>query len=214
MALAGRPLLEHVLERVMAMPGLDDVVVATSTEERDAAVLAVSAGLGLRAWRGSETDVLARMRDAAAWAGADVVVRVTADCPFWDPDVGGTVLHAYLAAAPAGVQYLSNDTALSGYPDGLDTEVFSMAALEAAAALARRAHDREHVTPWMRTPWMRDVLRGGMVACATGDFRHLKLSVDTPPDYDRAVRIAGLLPARDFTLAATLAACAAAGEAV
>ena len=90
--------------------------------------------------------MLDRYYQAAREAGADIVIRVTGDCPLVDPALVELVLECYRAG---GVDYASN-TCPPTFPDGLDVEVFSFAALERAWQEATAAHDREHVTPYLR----------------------------------------------------------------
>ncbi|HLF22787.1 MAG TPA: aminotransferase class III-fold pyridoxal phosphate-dependent enzyme, partial [Burkholderiales bacterium] len=97
--------------------------------------------------RGSLSDVLARYHKAATESSADVVVRVTGDCPLIDPEVVDRVVAAYLTD---DCDYASN-TLVCTYPDGLDTEVFSLNALAIAWQTAQRATEREHVTPYLRS---------------------------------------------------------------
>ncbi|HSJ08192.1 MAG TPA: NTP transferase domain-containing protein, partial [Longimicrobiales bacterium] len=91
-ALAGRSVLEHVLERCAAIPGVDAVCCATSVRAADDVVAGAAAVLGAAVVRGSEADVLGRYAQAAREMDADVVLRVTADCPLIDPRVCGAVL--------------------------------------------------------------------------------------------------------------------------
>ena len=85
MDVAGRPLLARVLERVGMAETVDEVVLATSDSSADGPLAELAEDLGVRCHRGSEQDVLRRMREAANVAAADVVVRVTGDCPLIDP---------------------------------------------------------------------------------------------------------------------------------
>lgn len=198
LSLNGRPMLDHVLERVKATDGIGYVVLATSTAVKDAALMAIAEKRGIPVWRGPEKDVLTRVADAAEWADADVVVRVTADCPFWAPEIGDEVISAFFDAR---TDYLSNDTSRSGYPDGTDVEVFTRQALQLAVAGATKAEDREHVTPWIRRH-----LKVGTVLNATGNYTHIKLSCDTPADYELARAMYEHLTPKALHLAATLAA--------
>ena len=180
--LAGRPMLAHVLDRARSLGY--DVVLATSVLDRDDGVAAVAAGCGIPVVRGSEWDVLGRMADAARLARADTVVRITGDCPLWAPDVGVRTLALYRETG--GLGYVSNDTLVSGWPDGTDVEVFSASWLYLAAAQTREGrdweywqHDREHVTPWIRRHAPCLTLR------SSEDWRAVKLSVDSSDDFAR-----------------------------
>ena len=165
----------HVLERA-ALLGYPTWL-ATSVSTRDD-LLAETAGLaGYHVFRGSEWDVLGRMAAAAQAAAADVVVRVTGDCPLLAPDVSRRVVELY---ERQGGGFASNDTLVSGWPDGLDTEVFKATFLLAADRLAMSRTDREHVTPWLRRQERWPVLRN-----EAGDWRHVKLSVDCHEDFER-----------------------------
>lgn len=199
--LAGRPMLAHVLERVRYVPGIQSVVLATSDAERDRALSVVASDQNIWTHYGSEWDVLSRVYDAAQLARADAVLRVTADCPFFDPMVGGMVVQDFHLK---GVDYVWNDTSSSGFPDGLDAEVFSLEALKLASEQATRREDREHVTPWMRR-----MLRTHTVQCQSGDFSRYKLSIDRVEDYEYAQDIHRFLMPGIFDLQSTIAACEA-----
>jgi len=176
--LAGRPVLGWVLARVGEAPGLDEVAVATSTLERDAPVVAVAQAVGVRVVRGDERDVLDRYRTAAEALAADVVVRVTADCPLVDPEVIGRLLAArgdrdYAAVATGAMPPAPG---LRRFPDGLDAEAFTRAALEAAWGQASAPYDREHVSPWIKRhvqPWWLE---------AEEDLGDERWTVDEPAD--------------------------------
>jgi glutamate-1-semialdehyde 2,1-aminomutase/spore coat polysaccharide biosynthesis protein SpsF len=145
--IAGRSMLEHIVSRVALSRFISQVIIATSTQNADDAIAAVAAEREFDVYRGSETDVLDRYYRAARSVNADVVVRITGDCPFTDPEVIDRVIHSFLKG---DCDYASN-TLVCTYPDGLDVEVFSVAALEAAWLEGRRSADREHVTPYIRT---------------------------------------------------------------
>jgi spore coat polysaccharide biosynthesis protein SpsF len=189
--IGGEPMLARVLARAAAIPGIAGVVLATSAEPRDRALVDVARRAGVETFTGSEADVLDRYYQAARQVGAAAVVRITADCPLLDPDVSGRVVRRF---ADGDVDYVSNcpDGALS-FPDGLDTEVFGMAALERAWREATRPSDREHVTTFIR----RHPERFRLAAIVDGvDRSGLRWTVDDERDlalvrelYDR------LLPA-------------------
>ena len=146
--IAGRPMLAHVLTRTAAVPGVDQVVLATTVNPEDAALADLARSLGIACARGSVEDVLDRFRSVLLTHPAEVVLRVTGDCPLLDPRVFGLVLDKYSRSAGT-VDYVSNVDPPT-YPDGLDAEVFSSPALERVWREARLPSDREHVTTYIR----------------------------------------------------------------
>lgn len=146
---AGRPLLAWHLERLRRCRMVDAVVLATTVSAADDPVAALAASLGVAIFRGSEEDVLDRFAGAAREAAADVIVRVTADCPLIDPALIDVAVGRFLAGWQESppVDYVAIDTTL--FPRGLDGEVFSRAALEEAHRAAADPAEREHVTPYI-----------------------------------------------------------------
>jgi spore coat polysaccharide biosynthesis protein SpsF len=139
--LAGRPMLQRVFERTRLASELHDVVVATTTLADDDAVAAMCRTRGWPCFRGSAADVLDRYYQAARAHQADVVVRITADCPLLDPAIVDRAVQMFRAAQPR-VHYATTD----GHPRGLDVEVVRMDALEQAWREAETGPEREHVT--------------------------------------------------------------------
>lgn len=175
--IAGRPMLAHLIERVLAIGDVDAVVLATTLSPRDEPLVEFARAAGLRCVRGSEDDLLDRFRLALQETPAAAVLRVTPDCPLIDPAVSSLVVREYLRRADA-VDYVSNVHPPT-YPDGLDTEIFSTAALETAWRVARLASDREHVTPYI---WKHpERFRLANVAHRE-DLSHHRWTVDTPAD--------------------------------
>jgi len=144
--IGGVPMIELLLKRLARAVEIDEILVATSDQPQDAPLVAFVRSLGVRCETGSEKDVLARYLKTARAAGAHTIVRVTGDCPLVDPAVVDEAVRRFRQAR---VDYLSN-VAPPTYPDGLDTEVFTLAALERAAGETERAYDHEHVTPYLR----------------------------------------------------------------
>ncbi|MDB5526930.1 MAG: aminotransferase [Devosia sp.] len=164
--LGGRPMIDFLLARLAAARQLDAIVLATSTDPRDDELAAHVAGLGHHVARGSQDDVLDRYYQAARNQQADIVVRVTGDCPLMD----SAVVDRAVAAFKAGdVDYASN-VAPPTFPDGIDIEVFSFGALERAWNETRDTHDREHVTPYIR---------------GSGKFRTLNVAHDSDESAQR-----------------------------
>lgn len=140
--LGGKPILQHVVERVRMSKQVAEVVVATTDHHPDDAIASLCQGLEVSCYRGEEDDVLKRFLGAVEQTRADVVVRITADCPLIDPDVVDRVIRAY---ETTGVEYASNGIHRS-WPRGFDVEVFRAETLRRADKLATRPYEREHVT--------------------------------------------------------------------
>lgn len=138
--------LTHDVRRVAAAESIDTVVVATSTEIADDAVEQFCTEHDVHLHRGSEANVQQRMFDAATEHDADIVVRVTADCPLIDPETIDAVVSRVRDGA---ADYASNITRRS-FPRGLDVEAFSYESFECVVAAATTRAEREHVTPYYR----------------------------------------------------------------
>ncbi len=184
---AGKPLLVHHLERLSRSPGLDAVVLATTVNATDDPLVACAGGLGVRVFRGNEEDVLGRFAGAAAMAGAEVVVRVTADCPLIDPVLVGDLIAAFVAgrAETPPLDYLSIDS--TRYPRGLDAEILTRAALDEAASRATDPAEREHVTPYIyHRP---DRFRLGVPLAPGEEVGAHRWCVDEAADYELVRRL-------------------------
>jgi glutamate-1-semialdehyde 2,1-aminomutase/spore coat polysaccharide biosynthesis protein SpsF len=189
---AGRPMLEHIVSRLRRARLITDVIVATSVNKTDDRIAELGSKKSFQVFRGDENDVLDRYYQAAKSANADVVVRITGDCPLIDPEIVDRVVAAFLREH---CDYVSN-TLVCTYPDGLDTEVFSFAALESAWTEARRAADREHVTPFIRTSRRFRLLN---VESDLGrSTRHLRWTVDEPRDLEFIRAIYARLDKKEF----------------
>lgn len=142
--IAGRPMLGFMLDRLESL-AVDHLVVATSDLERDDPIVEIAREVGADVVRGSESDVLARFGAALDRFPAELVVRLTADCPLSDPRLIETVIATHKAR---GADYTSNVLPRT-FPKGLDVEVVTAAALRAAIDEARALDEREHVTPFV-----------------------------------------------------------------
>lgn len=171
----GKPMIELLLERLSRSQLIDQVVLATSIDERNLPLVEHVRGLGYAVYQGSENDVLDRYYQAATSCQAGVVVRITGDCPLIDPAVIDGVIAAF---QQADADYACN-THPPTYPDGLDTEVFSFAALQAAWQDAAQAHEREHVTPYLRESGRFRVLN----VSYGDDHSDQRWTVDEPEDF-------------------------------
>lgn len=146
--LGGRPMIDLLLGRLARAELVDEIVAATTMDRSDDVLADHVRGLGHAVYRGSASDVLDRYYQAAKAASADVVIRVTGDCPLIDPSVIDEVVRTF---TESNADYASNVSPPT-FPDGLDTEVFSFAALERATREATTSFQREHVTPYLREP--------------------------------------------------------------
>ena len=187
--LAGRPVLDWVVRAARAVPGVEDVAIATSAEAGDDFLAEWCARAGIACVRGSERDVLTRYADAIRVLDARVVMRLTADNPFLDPAVCGQVLWLFESS---GADYASNvDPAV--WPDGLDCEVFKADALLCAAEVASRPFEREHVTPFLRHNRQRFSVRA--LPCPLPGLERENWALDTPEDLAFLRAVATHLPA-------------------
>jgi spore coat polysaccharide biosynthesis protein SpsF len=176
--LAGRPMLERQIERLKQCRAADDMIVATTRHGDDRPIVSLAGRLGVRWFRGSSDDVLRRYVDAASQTQADVIVRITSDCPLIDPEVTDRVIRA-LCAEPAQCDYASNVVRRT-FPRGLDAEAMFSDTLLRIDRLAQLPHEREHVTIVPRSPrgslfLTRDVLDDR-------DNSDLRWTVDAPAD--------------------------------
>jgi spore coat polysaccharide biosynthesis protein SpsF len=145
--LAGRPMLAHLLERLKTAQTLTGIVVATSTLPEDKVILDFAQGQGTTAFAGSAEDVLGRYVGAANAVQADVIVRITGDCPLNDPATVDRAVR-YFLENDFDITIESNGTKRMS-PRGLDVEVCSMEALLRADTLAQDGPSREHVMLYM-----------------------------------------------------------------
>jgi spore coat polysaccharide biosynthesis protein SpsF len=185
MDLGGRPLLEQMLDRLQRAATLDEIVLATTVNASDDPVVELARAKGIGHFRGSEDDVLSRYIGAARAARAELVVRVTSDCPLIDPEVlDRVVARALDDTAPC--DYASN-TLQRTYPRGLDVEALHVDVLERIGRMARSRPAREHVTYFLHAE-RRDLFVIADVVQEQDDSE-LRWTVDTPEDLELVRRI-------------------------
>jgi spore coat polysaccharide biosynthesis protein SpsF len=185
--LSGSPVLQFVTTRVVKARTVDHVVVATSVQPGDDPIASWCAAEGVTCVRGPEADVLARYALAAEATSADVVVRVTADCPLLSPAVVDLVVDARSAS---DADYASNTLARS-FPHGLDVECLTRAALDGAATEALDPDEREHVTPFVYNRPERYLLTS---VAAPEDWSWLRWTLDTAVDLQALESIIAAIP--------------------
>lgn len=174
--LGGAPMLTQVVARVRAAATVSAVVIATTERPEDDALVEVAEAAGAQVFRGSTDDVLARYVGAARAHHAQVVIRLTADCPLLDPAVIDAVVEGLLTTP--GCDYASN-THHRTYPRGLDVEAMYAPTLERLHQLAVSPAHREHVTAYLL-----DHPDGFVIQqlVADRDDSHLRWTVDTELD--------------------------------
>ena len=138
----GKPLLQLMIERLRRAPSIDEVVIATTVNATDDALVDLAGRLGFGVFRGSEDDVLVRVLDAARAFDAEIIVETTGDCPLIDPALVELCIQGYLEA---GVDYVSNVLKRT-YPRGMDAQVFATNVLADVAARTIGLDDHEHVS--------------------------------------------------------------------
>lgn len=174
----GVPMIGRQVERLRYATCIDKLVVATSSDPSDDPLAAYCASQGIAVFRGSLNDVLGRFAGAMAQhVDAEVVIRLTADCPLTDGSVVDAVVERHLSS---GADYTSN-TASRTFPHGLDVEVARASALLDAWQEAQDAYDREHVTPFIYRRPERFHLEGVKRAPS---LAHLRWTVDVHEDLE------------------------------
>lgn len=175
--LEGKTVLEHVLDRVRRSKSIHDVIVATTVEKRDLAIVKLCAAGGVSVFCGSESDVLDRYYQAARLVKPEHIARITSDCPLIDPAIIDKVVERHLAGES---DYTSN-AIKETYPDGEDVEVFTFRALEKAWKEARLSSEREHVSPYIRK--RTDIFKTVNVECEK-DLSDKRWTLDNREDYE------------------------------
>ncbi|PAE26996.1 acylneuraminate cytidylyltransferase [Paenibacillus sp. 7884-2] len=174
----GRPLLAYQLERVSRSNYIDGILVATTDQLQDDAIVSFCQMAKIPYYRGSESDVLKRYYKAASHVKADAVVRLTSDCPIIDPTQIDKVIQDYFLHKHP-LQYSSNVLKRT-LPRGMDTEVFSLQALKKAYDKATSKTDREHVTRYM----INNPLDFNLTNVSNNeDYSHHRWTVDTIEDF-------------------------------
>jgi len=175
--LAGEPMLARVVKRSQRATMLQEVMVATTTRPADEAIVELCAEHGWPCFRGSEDDVLDRYYRAAKDHRADVVVRITSDCPLIEPEIVDCIAQEFFEKGP--LDYASNTLPPRTFPLGLDVEVMAFDALERAWREDDSHAWREHVTPYIYRHPEKFALRA---VVNDKDYSHMRWTVDTVDD--------------------------------
>lgn len=173
----GKPMLELQLERIKKAKLIDRIVVATTTKLQDDPIVLLTKKLKVAVYRGSEVNVLDRYYQAAHKYQADIVVRLTGDCPLIDP----TLIDQAINVLKTGdYDYVSN-VHIRSFPRGMDVEVFNFPTLRKSWHRAKTTYDREHATAYIYSHPRHFRLK---VILAPQNLRRpdLRLTVDEPDD--------------------------------
>ena len=174
----GEPMLMHLVRRLRAVPSIDAIVIATTTNTSDEPILEFAKTAGVDCYRGSEDDVLARVIGAGESAQAEVLVEITGDCPVIDPDLVEQTIRMFFNHS---VQYASNSLVRS-YPDGMDTQVMWFETLKSSASMTSDPLDREHVSRFIcQHPELFS--RVHLIAPPSLHWPELGLTLDEESDY-------------------------------
>jgi len=175
MDLAGKPVLQRVIERAEKSRNIDEVIVITSISKADVKTVNLVSSLGYRVIAGSENDVLDRYYQSTKLFDPEYVIRITGDCPLYDADM----LDLAISRMDADTDYMASLT--ETIADGLDIEVFRFSALKYAWENAKLASEREHVTLYIKNH--PEIFKLQDFLCPLGDLNKERWSLDEPEDY-------------------------------
>jgi spore coat polysaccharide biosynthesis protein SpsF len=190
------PMLARVVERVSMAKTVDEVVVATTRDREDDTVVEFCQDYGYACVRGDNLDVLSRYMKAAQLFNADIIVRITADCPLMDPEVIDRTVEAFLSAYPEA-QFGTNrglNQIERTYPIGMDVEVMTYDALELAFHEGTEPYQREHVTPYLYET-VGSFQKTSVDA--DGEYGDQRWAVDTPEDLNFVREVYARFAGRD-----------------
>jgi len=186
----GKTLLEHEILRVKRAKLLNKIIIATTDKKEDDPIVEIAGKTGINFYRGSENDVLDRYYQAAKKHEASDIVRLTGDCPLIDPKIIDLVIEYYLKNKNL-FDYVSNVRPAT-YPDGMDVEAFSFAALEKSWQAAKLISEREHVNAYIAKNLQ--IFRISNVENKK-DLSHLRMTIDKEADWRLIFKIySGLYP--------------------
>lgn len=184
--LSGKPVLWHVVNRVSQSNLISKIVIATTTLPEDNAVEKFCLDNNVSFYRGSSEDVLSRYYEAAKNFDADIIIRITSDCPVIDPRILDSLIEDFLEEnLKTKLDYLSN-TLVRTFPRGLDAEVFTIDALEKSFLNAVKNYEREHVTPYIYQHPEYFALKNYL---NDRDYSQHRWTLDTEEDYSLLKKI-------------------------
>jgi len=180
----GKPILHHLVTRLRAVPSIDEIVLATTSNPTDDVLVSFAKNEGIASFRGSEDDVMARVIGAADSVNAEIIVEITGDCPIIDHEIVAQTIQMFLVHE---ADYVSNAD-IRSYPDGMDTQVFRLDTLKRSASMTTNSLEHEHVTLHIRNhPELFSKLH--LVAPPELNWPELGLTLDEMADFELLKRI-------------------------
>lgn len=184
MNLKGKTVLNHVVDRVKKSKYIDEVIVATTNLEKDNEIIKECEKIDCKYFRGSEEDVLSRYYYSAKGSNADIIIRITSDCPLIDSKIIDKMIKFYLENNYKIVTNAGNELSNRTYPRGLDTEIFSFDSLEKAFFNAKEGYQKEHVTPYIYENEKSIYYFKNKI-----DYSKYRLTLDTKEDFELIEKI-------------------------
>ena len=178
-SIIGKPVLQHVIERIKMSKSVDQVVVATTENAEDYPLCAIAMSMGELWFRGSEDDVLGRVTEASANFQSDIIVDITADCPFVDPDMIDNLVHVYRDNI-GRLDYVSNVLPPT-WPNGFDIQVYDYETLRFLSDNVE-GELREH-TGWNARNYKRELRTKNVPAPEKYTHPEVRVTLDTPEDF-------------------------------
>lgn len=186
----GKPMIEHQINRIKKSRLIGELIVATSNEETDLPLLALCNKIKVKTFAGSLNNVLDRFYRAAITTNADIIVRLTGDCPLTDPEIIDDIIKLHIDKENNYTSNISPET----FPDGLDVEVFNFEELQCAWENAVIKSDLEHVTPYIRNK--PGIIKGSYTSQV--NYSKYRWTVDEQQDFDFVTEIYSILGKEDY----------------
>lgn len=185
--LCDKMVIEHDIERICRSKKINDLIICTTTEERDKCIVELCEKKGIKYFCGSELNVLDRYYKACLLYKPDIIMRITSDCPMIDHEIIDNMIDNYLLIMDKSPYYCpeyADPSRSHNFPDGFNPEIFTFDILKEAWENATDNYDKEHVGPYMKRKYCKFfykfVLRREYKNL---DFTTLHLSLDTYDDY-------------------------------
>ncbi len=180
----GKPMLQHLIERLQQVSVIDEIVIATTNNKKDDLLVSFASEVSVGVYRGNENDVMGRVVEAGEAFSADVICEITGDCPIIDPEIVEQVIQTFLVNNAVYV----NNGKHGGLPGGMNVQVFYLETLKHSAELTQDPKDREHVTLHIKR---NSELFPPIYLVAEAKLRwpELELTLDEGDDYELLKRI-------------------------